>query len=73
MNGEFEKAVDYFKEYLSLNKSNYAVYLYTSYAYEALYKETGKSGYLDFAREFASYAKSLASDNKYVLEQVLAL
>ena len=73
VNGEFEKAVDYFKEYLSLNKSNYAVYLYTSYAYEALYKETGKSGYLDFAREFASYAKSLAPDNKYVLEQVLAL
>ncbi|MBQ7763824.1 M48 family metalloprotease [bacterium] len=73
VNNEFDKAIDYFKEYLSLNKSNYAVYLYTSYAYEALYKKTGKSGYLDSAREFASYAKSLAPDNKYVVEQVLAL
>ena len=73
VNNEFDKAVDYFKEYLNLNKSNYAVYLYTSYAYEALYKKTGKSGYLDSAREFASYAKSLAPDNKYVVEQVLAL
>ncbi len=73
LNNEFDKAVDYFKEYLNLNKSNYAVYLYTSYAYEALYKKTGKSGYLDSAREFASYAKSLAPDNKYVVEQVLAL
>lgn len=73
VNNEFDKAVDYFKDYLNLNKSNYAVYLYTSYAYEALYKKTGKSGYLDSAREFASYAKSLAPDNKYVVEQVLAL
>ncbi|MBO5737906.1 M48 family metallopeptidase [bacterium] len=73
VNGEFEKSVDYFKDYLNINKNNYTVYLYISYAYEALYKQTGKNGYLDSAREFASYAKTLDSNNKYVKEQILAL
>lgn len=73
VNGEFDKAINYFKEYLNLNKSNYTVYLYTSYAYEALYKKTGKNRDLDSAREFASYAKTLAPDNKHVIEQVLSL
>ncbi len=73
LNGEFESAIKYLKEYLKIDKSNYIVYLYTSYAYEYLYKQTAKSSDIDAAREFASYAKSLAPDNKYVKEQVLAL
>lgn len=73
VNGEFDKAVDYFKKYLSLNKNNFAVYLYTSYAYEAMYRQAGKQSDLDAAKEFASYAKTLAPNNEYVKEQVLAL
>lgn len=73
VNGEFKEAVKYFKDYIKINKGNYAVYLYASYANEALYKKTGKSGYLDSAKEFASYAKTLSPDNKYVIKQVLAL
>lgn len=73
INGEFKKSIDYFKEYLSLDKSNYAVYLYISYAYEALYKQTTKENYLQSAKEFADYSKRLEPNNKYVKEQVLAL
>lgn len=73
LNGEFEKSIEYFQNYLALNKSNYAVYLYISYAYEYLYKESGKEKYLESAKEFAGYAKTLESDNKYVKEQILAL
>ncbi len=73
VNGEFEKAIEYFQNYLSLDKSNYAVYLYTSYAYECLYKQTGKTSHLESAKEFANYAKMLNSSDKHVVEQVLAL
>ena len=73
INGEFEKAIEYFKNYLELNKGNYAVYLYTSYAYACLYKQSGKESCLESAREYANFAKSLKPDNKYVVEQVLAL
>ena len=73
LNGEFEKSVKYFKDYLKLNKSSYAVYLYISYAYENLYKQSRKESDLEAAKEFAGYAKSLAPDNEYVREQVLAL
>lgn len=73
LNGEFKDAVKYFKDYLKINKGNYAVYLYTSYAYEALYKQENDEKYLEKAKEFAGYAKTLMPDNKYVKEQVLAL
>lgn len=73
INGEFKEAVKYFEEYLKLNKGNYAVYLYMSYANEAMYKKTGKDKYLEEAKTFAEYAKKLSPDNKYVQKQVLAL
>ena len=73
LNGEFDSAVSYFKNYLKLNKTNYAAYLYTSYAYEYLYQQSKRDSDIDSAREFASYAKRLAPDNEYVKEQVLAL
>ncbi|MBE7711379.1 MAG: hypothetical protein E7Z92_04485 [Cyanobacteria bacterium SIG31] len=73
LNGEFDSAVSYFKNYLKLNKTNYVVYLYTSYAYEYLYQQSKKDSDIDAAREFASYAKRLAPDNEHVKEQVLAL
>ena len=73
VNGEFDKAIDYFKNYLELNKNNYAVYLYISYAYECLYKQSGKSSHLEAAKQFANYAKMLDANNKHVKEQILAL
>lgn len=73
LNGDFKEAINYFKKYLKLNKGNYAVYLYLSYANECLYKQTGREGYLNNAREFANYAKTIQPKNKYVQEQILAL
>jgi predicted Zn-dependent protease len=73
LNSEFEASIEYFKKYLNLDKTNYAVYLYLSYAYEYLYKQNGKVANLEAAKEFAGYAKSLAPDNKYVVDQVLSL
>ena len=49
--------MQHFKNYLKSDKSNYAVYLYISYAYEGLYRQTEKSSYLDSAKEFADYAQ----------------
>lgn len=71
--GEFKDAIKYFKDYLKLDKGNYAVYLYVSYAYEGLYKQTLKGSDLASAREFAEYAKRLAPEDKYVNEQLSAL
>lgn len=71
--GDFKDAVKYFKDYLKLDKSNYAVYLYLSYAYEYLYKQNSSEGDLKSAKEFADYAKKLAPENIYVKEQILAL
>ena len=73
VNGEFKEAIKYFKNYLKLNKGNYAVYLYISYANECLYKQTGNAKYLESAKEFAGYAKTIEPDNKYVKEQILSL
>ena len=70
LSGDFRESIKYFKNYLKSDKSNYAVYLYISYAYEGLYKKTEKSGYLDSAKEFADYAQKLAPENEYVKEQV---
>jgi predicted Zn-dependent protease len=63
INGEFKDAVKYFKKVLDEDRGDYAVYLYTSYAYEYL-------GDKESAKEFANYAKQLAPSNKYVREQV---
>lgn len=63
LNGNFKDAVKYFKKVLDSDKSDFAVYLYISYAYEYL-------GDKESAKEFADYAQSLAPDNKYVREQV---
>lgn len=66
LHGEFNNSVKYFKKALDENKSDYAVYLYISYAYDYL-------GQKDLAKEFADYAQRLAPDNKYVKEQIQAL
>ena len=71
--GDFKDSIKYFKEYLKLDKGNFAVYLYISYAYENLYKQNGGDKNLESAKEFAGYAKTVAPENKYVKEQVLAL
>ena len=63
LNGEFKDAVNYFKKVLDNDRSDYAVYLYISYAYEYL-------GERDSAKEFARYAQNLAPDNQYVKEQI---
>lgn len=63
LNGEFKDAVNYFKKVLNEDRSDFAVYLYISYAYEYL-------GEKDLAKEFAQYAQNLAPDNKYVKEQI---
>jgi len=73
VNGDFDKSIKYFKKYLGLNKGNYAVYLYVSYAYEALYKQKGKEADLEAARQFAEFASRISPDNKYVKEQISAL
>ena len=66
LNGEFKDSINYFKKVLDSDKSDYAVYLYISYAYEYLGDNVS-------AKEFAGYAKQLAPDNKYVNEQVESL
>ena len=63
LNGEFKNAIKYFKKVLNEDKSDYAVYLYISYAYEYL-------GDKESAKEFAQYAKTLAPGNKFVKEQI---
>lgn len=73
VNGDFNKSIDYFKNYLKLNKGNYAVYLYISYAYEALYKQNSKEDDLEAAKQFAEFASRIEPDNKYVKEQILDL
>lgn len=73
VNGEFRDANKYFEDYLKINKGNYAVYLYTSYANEGLYKQTGKEKYLKNAKLYADYAKKLNPESKYVKEQILSL
>ena len=73
VNGEFEKSIAYFKKYLGLNKGNYAVYLYISYAYEALYNVKGKEADLEAAKQFVEFASRISPDNKYVKEQLSAL
>ncbi len=73
VNGEFKDAIKYFNDYLKINKGNYAVYLYTSYAYEALYKQNQNEKDLESAKEFAKYASQLKPNDKYVKEQILAL
>ena len=73
VNGEFKDAIKYFSDYLKINKGNYAVYLYTSYAYEALYKQNQNEKDLERAKEFAKYASQIRPDDKYVKEQILAL
>ena len=73
LSGDFKEAIKHFNDYLKYNKGNYTVYLYTSYTYEYLYKQTGNDKYLKLAKEFADYAKKLSPDNKYVKEQILAL
>lgn len=72
-NGEFKDAVRYLKKYLKYDKSNYAVYLYISYAYEYLHKQSNSESHLNSAKEFIGYANQLAPNNKYVKEQLLAL
>lgn len=71
--GEADDAIKYFKDYLKYDKTNYAVYLYLSYAYEYLYQTKNKESDLKSAKEFADYAKKLAPNNKYVKDQILAL
>ena len=61
--GKFKDAVKYFKKVLDANRGDYAVYLYTSYAYEYL-------GDIEAAKQFAEYARQLAPNNKYVEEQI---
>lgn len=73
VNGEFKDSINYFKKYLKINKGNYAVYLYLSYANEYLYKQSGSEKYLEEAKAFADYAKLLAPENRYVEEQISAL
>lgn len=73
LNSDFKGALKYFEDYLKINKGNYAVYLYMSYANEYLYKNTGKDKYLEEAKLFADYAKKLEPDNKHIKEQILAL
>lgn len=73
LNGEYKDSVKYFQNYLNINKGNYVVYLYTSYAYEALYKQTGNQKCLEKSKEFAQYASQLKPNDKYVKEQISAL
>lgn len=73
INGDFKDAIKYFKEYLKLDKGNFAVHLYLSYAYEYLYKQNSSENDLKSAKEFAGYAKNLAPNNEYVKKQVLDL
>ena len=71
--GEFKDSIKYFKDYLKYDKGDFAVHLYISYAYENLYKQTNNEKYLDLAKEFAGFAKTIAPENNYVKEQILAL
>lgn len=73
LKGDFKDSIKYFKKYLDMDKSNYAVYLYLSYAYEYLYKQSGSEKCLEFSKEFLSYATKLAPENKFVKEQETAL
>ena len=56
-------------EYITLSH----LYYKDKAGYENLYKQTDNEKYLELAKEFASYAKTVAPDNKYVKEQILAL
>ena len=69
LNGEFEKSLDYFEKYFSMNSSNAGAYLYASYASEELYKQTQKSSDLEKAKEYIQKAYQLNNSNKYILEQ----
>ncbi len=63
LKGDFKDAIKYFKKVLDEDRGDYAVYLYTSYAYEYL-------GDKESAKEFAGYAQTLAPNNQYVKEQI---
>ncbi len=73
LNGEFEKAEEYFSKLLELDRKNPVAYLYFSYTEECLYKKTGKKKYLDNAKTFVNYAQKLAPSDKHIQEQVDAL
>ena len=71
--GEYNKADKYFKKVLNLDKSNYLVYLYMSYVNEALYKQTGRTSYLNDAKDYAAYAMKLNPKDEYSQKQVADL
>ena len=72
-NCDFKRAEKYFNKLISKNESNPAAYLYLSYTYEYLYKQTGKDKYLEKAKKTAEKGLLLKPDDKYLKEQVEAL
>lgn len=69
LNGEFEKSLDYFEKYFSINTTNAGAYLYASYAAEELYKSTNKNSYLQKSKDFAQNAYNLNPSDEYIQEQ----
>lgn len=73
VNGQFTKSLEYFEKLFSIERTNASAYLYASYASEALYKNTGNEKYLQDAKNYAKYAHTIDSKNKYIKEQVDSL
>ena len=72
-NGDFEDAEKYFNKLLKKDGKNPILYLYLSYTYEYLYKQTGENKYLEEARAAARKGLLFAPDNKYLKEQSAVL
>lgn len=70
--GNMNNAIKYFQQWAKIT-NDYIPHLYTSYAYEYLYKISGNKSNLKSARKSASIAHSLQPDSKEVFAQLTAL
>ena len=73
INCDFKNAEKYFSKLISKEENNPVVYLYLSYTYEYLYKQTGKDKYLEKAKEAAEKGLLFKPNDKYLKEQIAAL
>jgi len=68
-NGDMKQAIKNFRKLSKISKS-YVPYLYISYAYEYLFKQTKQDKYLTRAQKYAKKAKKIAPKDKYVKKQI---
>jgi len=65
LDGDFEKAAEYFDKYFGINSSNSLAFVYASYAYDELYKNKNDIKYKNKSIEYAQKAINIDPKNKY--------